>query len=168
MLPVIISTLELKKVLIVDDNETNRELMRQLFRIWGIPHTIVDSAKVALSELELALQEATPYTIAVLDQHMPTVNGLELCNQIQKHPQLAQTKLIMASSYAQRGDALKMKSAGFQGYITKPIQQSELLDVLLMVSGLKEATSELITPHKAKENEQFKAHVLVVEDNEIN
>ncbi|MDX2367709.1 MAG: response regulator, partial [Colwellia sp.] len=157
-----------QKVLIVDDNETNRELMQQLFKIWEIPHTLVDSAKAALAELELASHEGNPYTIAVLDMHMPIVDGIELCQQIQKRPQLAQTKLIMASSQAQRGDALKMKSVGFQGYISKPIQQSELFNVLLMVSGLKEASSELITRHNAREYEQFKAHVLVVEDNPTN
>jgi len=157
-----------EKVLIVDDNETNLELMHQLHKIWNIPHTLVNSATAALTELTLALQENVPYSIAILDMHMPEIDGLQLCQQIQKDPQLAQTKLIMASSQAQRGDAHKMKDAGFQGYITKPIQQSELFDVLLMISGLKESTPGLITRHTTKKHVQFKAKVLVVEDNTTN
>jgi len=157
-----------EKVLIIDDNQTNLELMHQLHKIWNIPHTLVDSAKAALEELSHASQESSPYSIAILDMHMPEMDGLQLCKKIQEIPQLAQTKLIMASSQAQRGDALKMKAAGFQGYITKPIQQSELLDVLLMISGLKESTPGLITRHTTKKQVQFKAHVLVVEDNTTN
>jgi len=157
-----------EKVLIVDDNETNRELMQQLFKIWDIPHALVDSAKAALAELVLGVQQKSPYTIAVLDMHMPEMDGLALCQKLQKMPQFKETKLIMASSQAQRGDADKMKAAGFQGYLTKPIQQSELFDVLLMVSGLKEKSAKLITRHSASEHHQFKAHILVVEDNATN
>ena len=167
-IPVYSADLKKQKILIVDDNETNLELMHQLHKIWGIPHKLVNSAKAALAELEQAAQNNIPYTIAVLDMHMPETDGLELCQQIQKVPQIAKTKLIMASSQAQRGDALKMKEAGFKGYITKPIQQSELLDVLLMVSGVEVSTPEFVTRHTSKEHVQFKAHVLVVEDNATN
>ena len=167
-IPVYSTDLKKEKILIVDDNETNLELMHQLHKIWGIPHKLVNSAKAALAELAQASQDNIPYTMAVLDMHMPETDGLELCQQIQKTPQIAQTKLIMASSQAQRGDALKMKEAGFKGYITKPIQQSELLDVLLMVSGVEVSTPEFVTRHSTKEHVQFKAHVLVVEDNATN
>ena len=166
--PIYNSDIKNEKVLIVDDNKTNLELMHLLHNLWGIPHTLVDSAESALAELERASQENTPYTMAVLDMHMPETDGLELCRQIKATPPLAQTKLIMASSQAQRGDAAKMKQAGFQGYLTKPIQQSELLDVLLMVSGLHEAIPELITRHSTAKHPKFKAHVLVVEDNATN
>lgn len=157
-----------EKVLIVDDNSTNLELMHQLHTIWQIPHTLVDSAQAALMELNNAEQNNCPYSIAILDMHMPEVDGLTLCGQIKSSANIANTKLIMASSQAQRGDAQKMKDAGFQGYITKPIQQSELLDVLLMVSGLKASTPEFITSHSNKKRELFKGHILVVEDNTTN
>jgi len=167
-IPVYSTDLRKEKILIVDDNETNLELMHQLHKIWEIPHKLVNSAKAALAEITQASQDNIPYTMAVLDMHMPETDGLELCQQIQQSPQIAKTKLIMASSQAQRGDALKMKEAGFKGYITKPIQQSELLDVLLMVSGVKMSTPEFVTRHSTRENVQFKAHILVVEDNATN
>ena len=157
-----------EKILIVDDNETNRDLMKQLHDHWHIPHTLVDSARSALAELTLAALEKKPYTMAILDMHMPDTSGLDLCKQIRENPQLEKTKLIMASSQAQRGDAARMKEAGFKGYLTKPIHQSELFDVLLMVSGLRASAPEFITRHSTKEHVQFKAHVLVVEDNPTN
>jgi PAS domain S-box-containing protein len=166
--PAYSADLKKERILIVDDNETNLELMHQLHKIWGIPHKLVNSAKAALAELAQASQDNIPFTMAILDMHMPEIDGLELCQQIQKTPQIAKTKLIMASSQAQRGDALKMKEAGFKGYITKPIQQSELLDVLLMVSGIEISTPEFVTRHSTKEHVQFKAHLLVVEDNATN
>ena len=166
--PIYNSDINNEKVLIVDDNQTNLELMHLLHDLWGIPHTLATNPESALAELQQASQENTPYTMAVLDMHMPETDGLELCRQIKASPQLTQTKLIMASSQAQRGDAAKMKQAGFQGYLTKPIQQSELLNVLLMVSGLHKQTPELIPRHSATTPPQFKAHILVVEDNATN
>ncbi|NQZ32890.1 MAG: response regulator [Oceanospirillaceae bacterium] len=166
--PIYNSNIKNEKVLIVDDNETNRDLMQQLHSLWEVPHTVVDSAKAAMAELARAAQEFRPYTIAILDMHMPDTTGLDLCLQIQADPQLAATKLIMASSQAQRGDAVKMKAAGFKGYITKPIHQSELFDVLLLVSDLKKSAPEFITRYSSKEQAIFKAHVLVVEDNPTN
>ncbi|NRA20905.1 MAG: response regulator [Oceanospirillaceae bacterium] len=166
--PVYNTNITNERILIVDDNETNRDLMSQLHDVWNIPHTLVDSARSALAELTLAALEKRPYSIAILDMHMPNTNGLELCKQIRAVPQLADTKLIMASSQAQRGDAAKMKEAGFKGYLTKPIHQSELFDVLLMVSGLKSSAPEFITRYSTKEHVQFRAHILVVEDNATN
>jgi len=166
--PVYNTDIKHERVLIVDDNETNLELMHQLHKAWGIPHQLVNCPKKALLELELAEKHGSPYSIAILDMHMPEIDGLELCRQIQRSPSLRQTKLIMASSHAQRGDASKMKTAGFQGYLTKPIQQSELFDVLLMVSGLQQADVGFITRHSTSQHAMFKAHVLVVEDNPTN
>jgi len=166
--PVYNTEIQNEKVLIVDDNETNLELMHQLHKIWKIPHKLVDNASSALEELKQATQQNSPYSMAILDMHMPDIDGVELCQLIQTSPQITPLKLIMASSQAQRGDALKMKEVGFQGYLTKPIQQSELFDVLLKVSGLKETSSEFVTRHSTKGPAQFKAHILVVEDNPTN
>lgn len=169
--PIYNTDIQNESVLIVDDNETNLELMHQLHQLWEIPHTTVASAKAAMAELTRAVKAGSPYTMAILDMHMPETDGIELCKQIQQIqqiPELSKTKLIMASSQAQRGDAAKMKDIGFLGYLTKPIHQSELFDVLLMVSGLKEATPQIITRHTAKEQVQFKAHILVAEDNATN
>lgn len=157
-----------QKVLIVDDNETNRELMHKLHDHWGIKNTLVSSGKEALRALEKAAKEKTPYDIAILDMHMPEMDGLELCKRIKTHSEIGQTKLIMATSQAKRGDAKMMKGMGFNGYLTKPIHQSDLFDILHQVSGVSEDNGILITRFSQRENIKFTGHVLVVEDNTIN
>jgi len=157
-----------QKILIVDDNETNRDLMHQLHNIWKIPHELVDSGEAALQELKKAADVNAPYSIAILDMCMPGMDGLELSKHIQADTLLNNTKLIMTTSQPKRGDANIMKSMGIKGYLPKPIHQSELFDVLLLVSGLKENSKTLITRHLTKGQQKFKGHVLVVEDNPTN
>ena len=167
--PVIYNTeISNQRILIVDDNATNLELMHQLHNIWNIPHTLVNSGRAAIKELMSAAKSNNPYSTAILDMHMPEMDGLTLCAKIQDSPLIKSTKLIMASSQAQRGDTLKMKDAGFKGYITKPIQQSELFNVLLMVSGCNKSSPKFVTRHSATEQIQYRAHILVVEDNPTN
>jgi PAS domain S-box-containing protein len=163
-----VADLTSQKVLIVDDNATNRELMRQLHEIWGIPHTLVSSGQQALDELQKEADKNTPYSIAILDMQMPEMDGLELCKRITDNPALKDTRLIMASSQTKRGDANKMQSMGFKGYLTKPIHQSDLFDVLQRVSDLKFDKDSLITRHNSHDRQQFTGHVLVVEDNATN
>ena len=157
-----------EKVLIVEGNDTNRELLHQHHKVWEIPHTLVDSAKLALGELKLAAQENKPYTIAIIDLHIPDTDVVGLFQQIHKTPKLAQTKIILTTGRAQVGDSPEMKAAEFQYHITKPIQQSELLNALLTTSGLQDATSELAARIGLKEQVQFNAHILAVEDNSTN
>jgi len=166
--PVYSSDISQEKILIVDDNQTNRNLMEQLHSLWEIPHTLVGNAQAALAELTLAAAENQPYSIAILDMHMPNINGLALGEQIKSQPLLSETKLIMVSSRAQQGDPITLQTAGFMGYLSKPIHQSELLDVLLTVSGLKTADPQFVTGHSTKQQAKFKAHILVVEDNATN
>lgn len=159
---------DVKVLLVEDNNETHRDQMQQQYKIWGFTHTLVTSTKAALAELTLASQANTPYTLAILDMHMPETSGLELCQQIQKNPQLAQTKLILASTQAQPDVSAQMNAAGFYGYISKPIKQPELLDLLLKVSAVRTPTPEFVTSQPTKEPVQFNAHILVVEDNATN
>ncbi len=163
-----IDNLDKQKLLIVDDNATNRDLMHQLHDIWGIPHALAASGKAALIELSAAATSGAPYTLVILDMNMPEMDGLELSKVIHASPALQGVKLIMATSHAQRGDAKKMQAAGFNGYLTKPIHQSELFDVVVQVSGLSDSSKKLITRFTSREKYQFKGHILVVEDNVTN
>ncbi len=157
-----------EKVLIVEGNETNRELLHQYHKIWDIPHTLVASAEAALAELKSASGENAPYNITIIDQHFPEVNALQLCQQIHKTPTLAQTKIILASAQTQRDDSSAMKATGVQAYLTKPIQRSELLKTLLSVSGLSKTKPDLVNRQSCQEQVQFNAHILAVEDNPTN
>ena len=157
-----------EKILIVDDNEVNRELMHQLHDNWEIPHKTVKSALEAMQELEDALQNKVPYSIAILDMQMPEIDGIELINKIKGSPQLAQTNLIMASSQLSKIEETKLHELGVKDILCKPIQQSELLNILLNISGLLIETSELENNVLVKKSLQLNAHILVAEDNLTN
>jgi len=159
---------DFKILLVADSNEANSQLMHLKYKTWDMPLKIVDSAKAALAELRIASQENAPYSIAILDMYLPEINALKLCQQIQEYPKLAHTKLILAVSKSQSVDLSKMETAGIEGYVTRPIAEAELFDVLLTVSGLQELTQDPDPYSSHKEAVQFNAHVLAVEDNVTN
>lgn len=158
--------LKKQRVLVVDDIQTNRNLMIQIFNRWEIEHEVVDSGDEALAVLKRASQQGKPFTIAIIDYQMPNMDGVELARHIQHAESIKDTKLIMFSSVVQRGDAKLMQQAGFTGYLTKPMQQSDLLGVLEKVSGLSSDSPKdsFVTRHTPAKKTQYQAHALVVDD----
>ncbi|MGL6257918.1 response regulator [Vibrio sp. WXL210] len=155
-----------QRVLVVDDNETNLNLMTQLLERWQIPHTLASSGVQALEKLGQAADKGQPYSIAILDYQMPEMDGIGLSKRIRAQENLKQTKLVMFSSVAQRGDAQLLQSSGFSGYLTKPMQQADLLSVLEKVSGLdgSHPPASLVTKESQGTKAQFDARVLIVDD----
>ncbi len=158
------SDLGTQRVLVVDDNLTNRKLMHLILDSWGMEHTLTPSAKDALQELDIALEKGQPYQIALVDFHMPDMDGAQLIQKIKELPRHDKTRFIMLTSQAQRGDAQKMNAIGFNGYLTKPIQQSELYNTILSVMGMKPEDNTFVTRYTDFEKTQIKAHVLIVDD----
>jgi len=161
--------LQAKKILVVDDNLTNRTLLGQLLTRWQVEHTLVDSGDKALEELTDACSKGLPYHIAILDMQMPEMDGLQLGSRIKNDSKLCQnTRLVMLTSQGQRGDAEKLKATGFNGYLNKPIDQSVLYGTLMKIAKVDSPKQQLVTEYSARELPQFHARVLVVEDNAIN
>jgi len=157
-----------QKLLVVDDNLTNRTLLGHLLTNWRVEHTLVENAKAALEKLRTAAVEKHPYSIAIVDMQMPQMDGAQLGATIKNDNALTDTHLVMLTSQGQRGDAKKYKMAGFNAYLNKPVNQSILYNTLLRVAGLTDDDAPLITAYSAKVIPQFDARVLVVEDNMIN
>jgi len=161
--------LQEQKILVVDDNLTNRILLGQLLTKWHVEHTLVDSGKEALEKLTEESSKGTPYHIAILDMQMPQMDGLQLGAKIKNDNLLfKKTRLVMLTSQGQRGDADKLKAAGFNGYLHKPIDQTILYNTLMTVAGVNSPEQQLVTSYSPREIPQFTARVLVVEDNAIN
>jgi len=156
------------KVLVVDDNATNRNLLDKLLTNWQVEHSLAENGETALKILRAADIEGHPYSIAVLDMQMPGMDGVELGEQIKNDELLESTHLVMLSSQGRRGDAKKFRAAGFAGYLNKPIDQSDFYNVLLLVAGLSPADDRLVTRYTARELPRFDSRVLVVEDNHTN
>ncbi len=164
-----------QRFLVVDDNATNRRLLSVLLDSWNCRHEEASNARDAMRMLVEAREQNDPFGIALLDMQMPDVDGETLGYWIKAEPALQETiLLVMITSVGLRGDAARLKKAGFAAYLTKPIKQSRLYDSL--VSVLTEATrppqsgraTRLVTRHSVPEREGRRARILVAEDNPVN
>ena len=161
------------RVLVVDDHPTNRRILQTYLTAWGCRSTEVDCAEEAMAALQTAACGGDPFRIVLLDNLMPGMDGKTLGRQIKAHPQLWDTVLVMLTSAGRRGDAKRMRDAGFAAYMTKPIKQSHLLDCLRTVTGKPEdswqAPSEsIVTRHSISEDRKRRVRILLAEDNIMN
>jgi CheY-like chemotaxis protein/HPt (histidine-containing phosphotransfer) domain-containing protein len=157
-----------EKVLLVVDNLTNRQLLDDVLNVWQVEHKLASSGAAALQALYDALEEGKPYSIALIDMQMPGMDGARLGALIRDDAQLAVTRRVLLTSQGRRGDAEKMRDSGFAGYLSKPVNQSDLYNVLRHVAGLNGSDDRSINRCKAREQPQFSARILVVEDNVTN
>ncbi len=118
------------RVLVVDDNATNREILHHQLSTWGIHDGSAEGGKEALAMLHAASARAEPYAIAILDMHMPEMDGLELARAVKADPAICGVRLLMLSSVYQAGTPEERQAAGILRYMTKPVRQSELYDGL--------------------------------------
>ncbi|WDE03024.1 response regulator [Thalassomonas viridans] len=165
------------RILIVDDNSTNLEVLKTQLEQWGAKVTQAKSGYEAL-----ALVEQTPanfFRVAILDMQMPGMDGATLGAKIHNHANSRDTKLIMMTSMGERGDASYFAELGFCAYFPKPATTSDLFDALTVVVEGKEAlevAQPLVTTHhlhSLKRNSEQQditpdARILLVEDNLIN
>jgi CheY-like chemotaxis protein len=162
-----------KRILIVDDNATNRYVLREQLNSWGCRYGEASSGKQALEELHLAVESKDPYEISLLDMQMPEMSGKTLGQKIKKDPDIKNTILVMMTSVGQRGDAKRLEEIGFAAYLTKPVKQSQLYDCLATVIGsqkqvAKERPVEFITRYSLSEDQKRRVRILLAEDNVTN
>lgn len=163
------------RVLAVDDNATNRMVLSGFLESWGCRHTEAESAHEAMQVLREAVRASDPFRIAILDMHMPGVDGETLGATIHANPELRDTELVMMTSGGTRGDAGRMERAGFSAYMTKPVKQSQFYNCLATVVGRKtgieqdpETLRAIITRHSLAEQTNTRMRVLLAEDNLVN
>ncbi len=125
-----VSTLHGRRILVVDDNQTNRDILRQQLYGWGVQVTCVEGGATALRHLKEAAQAQAPFDLAVLDMHMPGMDGLQLSQAIQADPVLAATPRIMLSSTFANASQEDRERAGILRYLTKPVRRSDLVRAL--------------------------------------
>ena len=161
-------------VLVVDDHETNRLLLTTLLNAWECRHAEAADGATALAMLLAAQAEGDPYQVALLDLLMPGMDGAELGRKIKESPLIRQTKLIMMTSLAERGDSARLEHIGFSGYLTKPLRQVQVRDCLALVAASQPVeqgtyrSSGLVTRHTISEARKRRVRILVAEDNHTN
>ncbi len=161
------------RVLVVDDNETNRRVLEGLLESWRFRHDEVEDGGTALEELRAAAAQSDPYRIAILDMRMPGMDGAELGKQIKADPELKETHLVLMTSFGKRGDAARMEQIGFEGYLPKPVKQSVLFDCLAAILAGKprkqgDGQKALVTRYRIAEGRRANSRVLLAEDNITN
>jgi PAS domain S-box-containing protein len=156
------------RALVVDDNATNRKVMRQYLTAWALEPTCVADAESALTELRAAITRGTPYDVAVLDMHMPGTDGLALAHAILADPQLARTPMAMLTSSNNQGERAAAQAAGIGAYLTKPVREAQLFDRLSELLGGEEFDPSSTRPRMPVPAETANGRVLVAEDNEVN
>ncbi|MEO7999616.1 MAG: MHYT domain-containing protein, partial [Gemmatimonadaceae bacterium] len=108
-------------VLVVDDNATNRRILEDILTNWGMRPTVVDGGYAALQAMARARDAGKPFPIALIDFQMPDLDGFDLAEHIQQHPELGTPMIMMLSSVGQRGDSTRCKELGVASYLTKPV-----------------------------------------------
>ena len=159
------------KVLIVDDNRTNRRILEGMLARWKMTSTSVDGAEKALIELGSAQRNGAPYTLILTDVLMPEVDGFQLVERIREQPEISAATIMMLTSLGQRGDAKRCRELGVAAYLVKPIRQSELYEAIARVVGAPQRDHEaLITRHTLLESRRLtqRFSILLAEDNAIN
>ncbi|HYE30460.1 MAG TPA: PAS domain-containing protein [Methylomirabilota bacterium] len=157
------------RVLIVDDNETNRLVLKHQLNGWRMAHGAAPGAAEALQELRRAAETGSSYHLAILDMQMPEMDGLALARAIKLDPKLGSTRTILLTSLGDRLPPDKMTEVGLSASLLKPIRQSELFNCLATVSGGSTLpTRHVAIPAEAAPKGTRNLRVLLVEDNAVN
>ena len=162
-------TLSELPVLIVDDNTTNRRILEEVLTNWRMRPVAVDGGAAALGILEESLDAEQAFAVVLLDGHMPDMDGFAVAERIAADRRYAGLKLVMLTSAGQPEDVARCRKLGISAYLTKPIKQSELFDVIINAIRLPatETGNALQRPKTARIGQRT-LRVLVAEDNRVN
>jgi signal transduction histidine kinase/DNA-binding response OmpR family regulator len=165
------------RILVVDDNETNRFILAEILASWQMQTSAVGSAAAALESLRKAADEGNPFELLLTDAAMPDVDGFSLAQQVARDDRLGRTRMILLTSTG--APAVKGRAAGmFAARLEKPVRQSDLLDAIVSVSAAptpsrqKHGARNTSTPPDREAQSARPVgrplHVLVAEDNSTN
>lgn len=161
------------KILIVDDNATNRQILREILKSWECTSEEASNSSEAMAILGARTSFTEPFSLAILDVNMSETNGEGLAQWIKSDPVLNTLPLILLTSSPASGDAQKLRAAGFAAYLTKPVKSSQLYNAIVAILGsrtgpVQAAEEPLITQHTLNEESRHRTRILVAEDNLVN
>ncbi|MBI4763225.1 MAG: response regulator [Deltaproteobacteria bacterium] len=158
-------------LLVVDDNATNREVLKAQLLAWGVRLEEAPSGHLALQALHRAQEAGDPFSVAILDLQMPDMDGETLARIIKADEKLKNTHLVLFSSLGERGDARRMQEIGFAAYLIKPARHREIVDCLAVVLSGQTAgkpAQSIVTFHTIREMRRGAVRILLAEDNITN
>lgn len=158
------------RVLVVDDNRTNRQILdRQLAR-WGMRPTCVESAADGISELEATQSLSDPYQLVLTDMHMPSMDGFAFVEYIRANLSACPSTIMMLSSGGWRGDTVRCRELGLPAHLIKPVRKGELRDAIMKVLASQNRLEKIpdSIPAVPYSERRLGLRILVAEDNLVN
>ena len=166
-----------RRLLIVDDNATNRQIVYHQATYWGMQVDQADSAAAALAVLQRVGEQKLSYDIALLDIPMPQIDSLTLEEQIKLNSALVKLPLVMLTSTNQRHEVQQALQVGFAAHLVKPVKPSWLLDTIVTVLGTqlepqveqsKDSVPQTLLPGHHTSSRMPMLRILLAEDNIVN
>jgi len=154
------------RILVVDDNATNRRIVRDMLQAAGARVDERDQAREVPDLVRAARQAGAPYQLLILDAQMPDYDGFGLARELRRDPELGDLRLLLLTSAAQPGDGQRCRELGIQGYLPKPASRADLLEAVgAVLAGSNERT--VVTRHSLAEARR-PLRILLAEDNSVN
>jgi PAS domain S-box-containing protein len=159
------------KVLVVDDNRTNRKILIKMLEGFGCRAEEAEGGAEAIEILKRAKYTGDPFKIVFVDMMMPGMDGEHTTIIIKNTPEIRDTAVIILTSLGGRGDVMHLRELGCNGYLIKPVKQSLLKDTIITIIGGKDRedlSGEIVTRHSITEKKFQDVRLLLVEDNPVN
>ena len=160
-------------VLIVDDNQTNRRILEEMVRNWGMIPESADSGSHGLELIRARAGRGTSFDLVLTDLHMPGMDGFEMVRRMRQRPEgKAHVVVLMLTSGERHGDLAQSRELGIAAYLTKPVRFRELRNAIATAIGTRDtkpaAPIEAQAPRRSRSQPDRSLHILLAEDNEIN
>ncbi len=161
------------RVLVVDDNQTNRRILSEMLRAWGMDPDSAEDAGEALARLRRGADQNRPFRLVLTDVHMPEMDGFQLVERIVGAPDLTHTFVLMLTSGDRLGDIARCRELGVAAFLTKPVRRAELRTAICnalanrpLGKAINEAPAEV--QEKAVKSPESGGRILLAEDNSVN
>ncbi|MCC6445166.1 MAG: response regulator [Armatimonadetes bacterium] len=154
--------------LVVDDNRTNRLMVKEMLSAWGIASSEAESGSEALEMIQASCLKRRLFDLVLLDMQMPDMNGLQLASTIAERREWASARMVMLTSVGGHDDCPKLKDLGARGCLTKPVKQSDLLNALLRAIGEAPPLVARFLPESLPDGRRQTLRILLAEDNPVN
>ncbi len=160
------------RILYVDDNAVSRDYLTKLLSQWSVRIETVASGGEALYKIHQSLSEGDFYDMVIVDMQMPILDGVSLTKIIKADRLIKDVPVVLTTSVGNRGESKELKNIGFSGYLSKPVGQNELYNILSLVLGNHIAKNadenSIVTKYSAIEQSKIPLKILVVEDDLTN